>query len=132
MSHPIYDRSGRRRSVTVAFRVSPEEAGRIDALVATSGLTKQDYIVHRLEDTQVIVIPNSRAQKGLSDAMARVYAELRRIERGSELSPDLTDLVATLGKTFVALNVKAPASDVDRERRAIRSLGREVPHGNEQ
>ena len=132
MSHPIHDRSGRRRSVTVAFRVSPEEAGRIDALVAASGLTKQDYIVHRLENTQVTVVPNSRAQKGLADAMARVYAELRRIERGSELSPDLTDLVATLGKTFVALNVKAPTSDVDRERRAIRSLGREVPHGNEQ
>ena len=100
--------------------------------MAASGLTKQDYIVHRLEDIQVTVIPNSRAQKGLADAMARVYAELRRIERGSELSPDLTDLVATLGKTFVALNVKAPTSDVDRERRAIRSLGREVPHGNEQ
>ena len=132
MSHPIQDRSGRRRSVTVAFRVSPEEAGRIDALVAASGLTKQDYIVHRLENTQVTVVPNSRAQKGLADAMARVYAELRRIERGSELSSDLTDLVATLGKTFVALNVKAPTSDVDRERHAIRSLGREVPHGNEQ
>lgn len=132
MSHPIHDRSGRRRSVTVAFRVSPEEAGRIDALVAASGLTKQDYIVHRLEDIQVTVVPNSRAQKGLADAMARVYAELRRIERGSELSPDLTDLVATLGKTFVALNVKAPTSDVDRERHAIRSLGREAPHGNGQ
>ena len=41
MSEVNLDQHGRRRSVTVAFRVSPEEAQLIDAQVAMSGMTKQ-------------------------------------------------------------------------------------------
>lgn len=40
----------RQRSVTIGFRVSKEQAERIDLLVALSGKTKQDYIVERLEN----------------------------------------------------------------------------------
>ena len=53
--------AGRWRSKTVAFRVSPEEADLIDAQVAMSGLTKQDYITKRLLARDVVVVPSSAA-----------------------------------------------------------------------
>lgn len=43
------DYKGRWRNKTVAFRVSEEEAKLIDTQVALSGLTKQDYIIRRLQ-----------------------------------------------------------------------------------
>lgn len=55
MSDKNLDDAGRWRSKTVAFRVSPEEAGLIDAQVAMSGLTKQDYITARLLEESVAV-----------------------------------------------------------------------------
>lgn len=65
MSDKNLDDAGRWRSKTVAFRVSPEEAGLIDAQVAKSGLTKQDYITKRLLARDVVVVPSSRVQARL-------------------------------------------------------------------
>lgn len=42
MSRKNLNEHGRLRSKTVAFRVSPEEGRKLDAIVAMSGLTKQD------------------------------------------------------------------------------------------
>ena len=81
MTAPSRDRMGRRRSVTVGFRVSPEEAREIDALVALSGLTKQDYILRRLTDREVAVYPSVRVQRAVQDQAMLCYEELRRIER---------------------------------------------------
>ena len=39
--------SARERSVTTGFRVTPEQAGRIDLMARTSGMTKQDYLYKR-------------------------------------------------------------------------------------
>ena len=54
------DYKGRWRNKTVAFRVSEEEAKLIDDLVALSGLTKQDYIIRRLQCRDVVVQGNPR------------------------------------------------------------------------
>ena len=43
------DHQGRWRHKTVAFRVSQEESEQIDRMVRLSGLTKQDYIIRRLQ-----------------------------------------------------------------------------------
>lgn len=67
MSEKNRDQRGRRRSVTVAFRVSPEEASLIDAQVAMSGLTKQDFITSRLLNREVTVVPSSRVQRALRE-----------------------------------------------------------------
>lgn len=39
--------SARERSVTIGFRVTPEQARRIDLMARTSGMTKQDYLYSR-------------------------------------------------------------------------------------
>ena len=63
MSDKLIDPQGCWRNKTVAFRVSPEEGERIDAQVAMSGLTKQDYMTARLLEESVVVTPSRRVQR---------------------------------------------------------------------
>ena len=58
MSAKSLDRQGRWRNKVVAFRVSPEEDEQIEVAVRLSGLTKQDYIIRRLQEQEVVVIGN--------------------------------------------------------------------------
>jgi len=109
----------------VGFRVSPEEAREIDALVALSGLTKQDYILRRLTDREVAVYPSVRVQRAVQDQAMLCYEELRRIERAGDVSPELAHVLATLVETFAGLGREAGPSAVDAEREAMRALERE-------
>ena len=61
MSVKVLDRQGRWRNKIVAFRVSPEEDEQLEAAVQLSGLTKQDYIIRRLQEKEVVVVGNPRA-----------------------------------------------------------------------
>ena len=73
------DYKGRWRNKTVAFRVSEEEAKLIDTQVALSGLTKQDYIIRRLQCRDVVVQGNPRVYKALRNQMADICEELKRL-----------------------------------------------------
>ena len=83
------DCKGRWRNKTVAFRVSEEEAKLIDTQVALSGLTKQDYIVRRLQCRDVVVQGNPRVYKALRNQMVDIYEELKRLECCSEANDEL-------------------------------------------
>ena len=61
----------RKRLVTVGFRVTAEQSQRINDLVALSGMTKQDYIVKRLECEDIVVVPSVRVYKALRDDMRK-------------------------------------------------------------
>ena len=80
-----YPNSARERSVTIGFRCSPEQNENINRLVNMSGMTKQDYILAKLNDCKIEVNPSIRLYKGLSDAAKSIYLELRRIHGTSEL-----------------------------------------------
>ena len=83
------DYKGRWRNKTVAFRVSEEEAELIDKCVALSGLSKQDYIVRRLQYRDVVVQGNPRVHKALRNQMTEIYEELKRLEKCSEENDEL-------------------------------------------
>ena len=87
------DYKGRWRNKTVAFRVSEEEVKLIDDLVALSGLTKQDYIIRRLQCRDVVVQGNPRVYKALRNELAAVLAELQRIEAGNGIDDELLDTI---------------------------------------
>ena len=72
------DKQGRWRNKTVAFRVSPEEDKVIEAKVRMCGLTKQDYIIRRLEERPVVVMGNPKVYKALRNQMADILEELKR------------------------------------------------------
>ena len=96
MSAKNCDEQGRLRSVTVGFRVSPEEGAQLDRLVQLSGLTKQDYILRRLMNREVVVQGNPRVYKALKGQLAEVLAELRRIEAGGSISAELIDHICVI------------------------------------
>ena len=59
------ENSARKRSKTMAFRRTPEEHKLIREMAAWSGMSRQDYIIAKLTDTQVEVRPSVSVQKGL-------------------------------------------------------------------
>ena len=93
MSAKSMDNHNRWRSVTVAFRVSPEEAEQLNRFVRLSGLSKQDYLIRRILHQEVTVIGSSRVCKALRDQMAITLAELTRIEAGQAVDDELLDVI---------------------------------------
>lgn len=97
----VLDYKGRWRNKTVAFRVSDEEAKLLDDLVALSGLTKQEYIMRRLLNREVVVQGNPRVYKALRNQMKKIYDELKRLEKCSE---ENDEMLYTLQVIAITLN----------------------------
>ena len=75
MSAKCLDQQGRWRNKVVAFRMSPEEDELLETAVRLSGLTKQEYIVRRLQEKEVVVTGNPRVYKALKNELAKVLNE---------------------------------------------------------
>ena len=98
------DPKGRWRNRNVGFRVSEEEAKLLDNLVELSGLAKQDYILRRLLNREVVVQGNPKVFKALKHQMTRIYEELKRLEAVSDDNEELliaVEMVATIMKGMV-------------------------------
>ena len=93
MSLKVLDSQGRWRNKTIAFRMSPEEDELLERLVALSGLTKQEYIINRLLNRNVVVNGNPRVYKALKDQLDAVYGELCRVKDARGLSVDQLVLI---------------------------------------
>ena len=81
MSEKNRDKKKRWRSITVSFRVSPQESKTINMMANTSGLTKQEYCTRRLLCTDIVVHPNIRVQKYLREYLVGLTEELKRLEQ---------------------------------------------------
>ena len=100
MSLKVYDGKGRWRNKTVAFRISPEEDKQLETAVRLSGLTKQDYIVRRLQCRDVVVQGNPRVYKALRNELAAVLTELQRIGNDSTIEDELLDTIGLIAVTL--------------------------------
>ena len=127
MSKKNLDQQGRLRSVIVSFRVSPEEGKLLNTKVALSGLTKQDYIIHRLMEQEITVVGSPRVYKALKDQLAAVQAELMRLNSGAEVSPELRETIRLIARTLEGMGaMNAPGQtggqryEVDRVRGTLR------------
>ena len=103
MALKVYDGQGRWRNKTVAFRISPEEDEMLEVAVRLSGLTKQDYIIRRLQCRDVVVQGNPRVYKALRNELAEVLSELRRIASGGTASIDLLNTIELIAVTMDGL-----------------------------
>ena len=98
------DSKGRWRNRNVGFRVSEEEAKLLDDLVELSGLAKQDYILRRLLNREVVVQGNPKVFKALKHQMTQIYEELKRLEAVSNDNEELlivVEMVTTIMKGMV-------------------------------
>lgn len=98
MSAKNVDKYNRFRSITVAFRVSPEEQKELNRAIALSGLPKQEYCYLKCMEREVVVQPNPRVYKALKTQMEFILNELQRIDVGGSIEPELLatiDLITT-------------------------------------
>ena len=98
------DSKGRWRNRNIGFRVSEEEAKLLDDLVELSGLAKQDYILRRLLNREVVVQGNPKVFKALKHQMTQIYEELKRLEAVSDDNEELlivVEMVTTIMKGMV-------------------------------
>ena len=95
------ENSARKRSKTMAFRCTPEERKLICEMAAWSGMSRQDYIIAKLTDTQVEVRPSVSVQKALKDSMAELAKEVRLAASYGELSGSLQQRIELVMRFFL-------------------------------
>ena len=103
------ENSARKRSKTMAFRCTPEERNLICEMAAWSGMSRQDYIIAKLTDTQVEVRPSVSVQKALKDSMAELAKEVRLAAPYGELSESLQQRIELVMRFFLALGEEVDA-----------------------
>lgn len=115
MSEKVMDRQGRWRNKTVTFRVSPQEDETIETAVRLSGLSKQDYIIRRLLEKDIVVQGNPKVYKALKDEMKKILEELKRIENASEVNTDLLEVITLVAETMIGMNEDSDWTKIDKK-----------------
>jgi len=103
MSAKNVDKYNRFRSITVGFRVSPEEFEELNRAVALSGLPKQEYCYRKCMNRDVVVQGNPRVYKQLKVNLEMVLSELKRIENGAEINAELLETIQLINTTLYGL-----------------------------
>ena len=103
MSAKNRDEHNRWRSITVGFRVSPEENEQINPAVALSGLPKQEDCYRRCLNRDIVVQGNPRVYKALRNQLAAVLDELKRIEGIGELRDELLQNIELITRTLYGM-----------------------------
>ena len=70
------------------------------AAVRLSGLTKQEYIIRRLQEKEVVVTGNPRVYKALKNELAKVLNELKSLKKGENVSEDLREVIRLITVTM--------------------------------
>ena len=79
--------------------MSQQENEQLARYVQISGYTKQDYIISRLLQRDIVVHGNPRTYKALRDQLAEVLAELKRLEAVSTDNDELLALIDQINTT---------------------------------
>ncbi|MBQ5319829.1 MAG: hypothetical protein IKL70_06780 [Oscillospiraceae bacterium] len=103
MSAKNVDKYNRFRSITVGFRVSPEEFDELNRAVALSGLPKQEYCYRKCMNRDVVVQGNPRVYKQLKINLEMVLSELKRIENGAKINAELLETIRLINTTLYGL-----------------------------
>jgi uncharacterized protein (DUF1778 family) len=100
MSKKSRDKHVRWRNKMVSFRASNEESKSIDEAVALSGLTKQEYIITKLLNRDVVVVGNPRVFKMLKIKIDDIYKELIRISEAGDVSVQLIESINLVANIY--------------------------------
>ena len=69
-----------------------------------SGMTKQDYIIARLFEQEVVVVPSSRILKNLADVISDFTSELKSVGNSGEITQETSEAIAMLAHVVAGLN----------------------------
>lgn len=94
------DSRGRMRNKVVTFRMSPEENDNLNMRVQLSGLTKQEYLMDRMLNRDVVVRGTPRVYKTMRDQLGLILEELRRMEKGGGVSDLMLETIQMAAMTL--------------------------------
>ncbi|MCH5316546.1 MAG: hypothetical protein J1E05_01095 [Eubacterium sp.] len=104
MSHKNIDNKNRWRNKIVSFRMSPEEAELLNGLVKVSGLNKQDYLICRALQRDVVIYGNPRVYIGLKKELIALYNEFQRLNDCSQISDEQLLILNQIIKILEGMN----------------------------
>ena len=116
--------SARKRTISIAIRVSPEESDRIKLLCAATGKTQREVLECAASNVSFVVEPDVRTFKALKDRMAMVYSELARLRDAGGMDERLVERVALLSDMFVGLAPGDALPQIEAEDDVIGAMGR--------
>lgn len=99
MSAKNRDEHNRWRNKTVAFRMSPEESNELDMRVKLSGLTKQNYLINRALQRDIVVVSNPKVYVALKKKLEEVLNELKSLN-SFQPSAELLETIKLISKTL--------------------------------
>ncbi len=95
------DQNNNWRYIRIGFRVSENENERINWLIKLSGLTKQDYIIKRLECRDIVVVGNLKVYSKLKNLLMEIYEKLVDIDMKNSIPDDnLREIIATVAEVL--------------------------------
>ena len=97
------DRSYRYRSLTVGFRMSPEERDALNERIKMSGLTKQDYMIACTLNSEIIVHGNPYVHKCLQEELQKFINLFKKLKSIEELSLEDLETMQIMLTTIEAL-----------------------------
>ena len=137
MSERNNDRSGRFRNRFIGLRASDEEAALIAHMAQISGMCKQDYILSRALEREVVVEPSVKVEKALRKRLEALCSELARIEYAGQMTQELQEELASVLSVCRRLGEeKSPVSEDDPllniRRAGFRAQNKTQTLGNEE
>ncbi len=102
----------RVRSKTMAFRCTPEEYELIGRMAGVCGMSKQEYIMAKLTDTEIVVTSSPRTRKAIREWIDSLSESLQRGLHAGLLGDSLQEQLTIVLKYFNAL---CAAEDAERE-----------------
>lgn len=78
----------------------------IERAVHLSGLTKQDFIIKRLQNKEIVVQGNPKVFRALKEELKEMMQELQRIASGGTVGSDLLDTIRLITVTLDGMERK--------------------------
>lgn len=114
MTEKKTDKKGRFRNKIVAVRVSVAESEMINRMVSISGMSKQDYIINKLTNKDIVVEGSIRTFNGIKTQLAYINEELERIGKINEEHEEVFELLKIITEILLKIQENQNISEKKR------------------
>ncbi len=98
----------------VAVRVSEAESEMINRMVSISGMSKQDYIINKLTNKDIVVEGSIRTFNGIKTQLAYINKELERIGKINEEHEEVFELLKIITEILLKIQENQNISEKKR------------------
>ena len=114
MTEKKTDKKGHFRNKIVAVRVSEAESEMINRMVSISGMSKQDYIINKLTNKDIVVEGSIRTFNGIKTQLAHINEELERIGKINEEHEEVFELLKIITEILLKIQENQNISEKKR------------------